>query len=243
MAAATGTLLTPSADRDLAQALHSLRDQGFVLLPGLFDAQDCARQRAQLDHVYLTAGAPPVRDFGFAIHPLLAHAPGLLADLAHPQLVATVTALLGGPPRLAHTGARIASEQSMPRLGWHHHYGWPVDEIPRRPTCTRLVLNIYVDGTDAAHGPLVVLPRRWQDPLGEVAAADEYRDLPGQRLVHVPPGTAVLLDTALWHAAIRGTAPGPRRHWGAHLHRHDDLRPHPEDNGPIALQRTVLGPG
>ena len=77
-------------------------------------------------------------------------------------------------------------------------------------------------------GPLIVLPRGLNDPIdpkGDVAKKWE-----GQIEVVVPPGSAVIFDTALWHCSKRGSSSELRHLWGGHYQGWSNPTPHPEDN-------------
>jgi hypothetical protein len=228
-----------AAPTGLQSAATSVAEVGFVVVPALFDEPELSRMRALIDDVHRRRGSPPLEGFGMAIHPLLDHAPGMLGFFRHPTFVAVAEAILGASVRLAHSGSRLASEASSESIGWHHHYSWPLDGVARRAACERLLVNVYVDGSDDDTGPLIVLPRALQDAMDQ-PLADTHVDWPGQQVVRCPPGSAVFFDTALWHTAKRGARPGSRRLWGGHLQRLDDPRPHPEDNGAIRTLR--LGP-
>jgi hypothetical protein len=141
---------------------------------------------------------------------------------------------------------------SAAAIGWKNFYSWDKERIPQRDSIERILEGVYVEGSNAAIGPLVVLPRRYNDPLSEPAG--EYtEEWPGQMDVEAPPGSAVIFDTALWHTARRGNQPGIRHLFGAHYQGWSNPTPHPEDNtcdGPLiephkrtnAALRSLLEP-
>ncbi len=52
----------------------------------------------------------------------------------------------------------------------------------------------------------------------------------GEIKVEMPPGSIAVFDTALWHAAAKGTGTVARRLWGGHYQGWDETGTHPEDN-------------
>ena len=92
----------------------------------------------------------------------------------------------------------------------------------------RILCNIYVDGSSLDVGPLIVLPRQLNESVD--GKDDVSVDWEGQDVVEVPPGAAVIFDTAVWHCSRRGSAKGIRRIWGGHYQGWNNPTPHPEDN-------------
>ena len=130
---------------------------------------------------------------------------------------------------MTHAGARISDERSDAAIGWHEHYSWDKSAIPTRTRCERVLGGIYVDGSTAAAGNLIALPRRFNDPLGAAPGAPQA-PWPNEVIVEAPPGSWSIFDTALWHTARRGSQPGKRRLFGCHFQAWSNPRPHPEDN-------------
>lgn len=106
----------------------------------------------------------------------------------------------------------------------------PVDDPRRGQRPRRLLFGWYLDGTDGGNGALVVLPRRFDDRLAP-AGPDCTTPWPGEVDVLLPPGSAVVFTTDLWHAAKQPAAGAPRRYlMGAHVQARSDSTPHPEDH-------------
>jgi hypothetical protein len=146
--------------------------------------------------------------------------------------------VLGEPPRLMHTGARLVDPGDGPagtRIPWHNHTFTDEERalVPGRAARgvapTRLLYGWYLDGSDDASGALVAVPRRFDDPLAP-PAADPLAPWPGEIPVVAPPGALVLFTIELWHAALAPTTI-PRRHlMGAHIQARRDRRTHREDH-------------
>lgn len=214
---------------DPADAARQVDSRGFCVLPGLFSSTDCDRMTRLLRGHWERVGRPPLRGFGLAIHPLLQHVPEMAPFYATPALVEALAAVLRDDVRVAHTGARLANEESSASIGWHEHYAWEKAGVATRTRPERVLFNCYLHGSTAAAGPLVVMPRRLNDPI-EPASADPHAAWPGEVVVEAPPGSVVIFDTALYHTARRGQQSGDRYLWGAHCQGRSNPRPHPEDN-------------
>lgn len=225
---------------NIDQHVNELYEQGFTALPGLFSAAECRQMRDIIDDYWRSQGSPSLAaaDFGFTIHPMLTKVPAITPFLNRPEPVEIMRQALRDEVRLVHVGARVSGPQSVPRIAWHNHYTstepgqpsvWHADDLPKRDRIERLLGGVYVDGTLPDSGPLIVLPRRHNDPLGQPLGPPQ-EEWPGERKVQVPPGSFTIFDTALWHAAARGTGTAARRLWGSHYQGWNDSRPHPEDN-------------
>jgi ectoine hydroxylase-related dioxygenase (phytanoyl-CoA dioxygenase family) len=214
---------------NLKSKVAQLNSTGSCVLEKVFDASECAKMRAILGGYYQRLGSPELKEFGIGIHPLIPRMPEFKAWLMHPLIFDVLTMLLGEPAKLLHGGARLSDGKSAKAIGWHNHYSWDESKIPARQRCERILCGIYVDGSTRESGPLTVMPRKYNDPLGP---PPENFDgfIPGEAAVDAPPGSVVVFDTALWHRAHRGTEPGMRHLFGGHYQAVTDMRPHPEDN-------------
>ncbi len=209
---------------------REVADRGFCVVEGVYDRTECEQVRALFAAGCKRLGGIRTDEPRLVFHPLLELAPELAPFFAKAVLIDIMAAVFEDHVRLAHSGAAINDNAlTGPVLTtWHNHYHW---DIPngglRRERPERLLCNIYMDGTGTDMGPLVVLPRGLNDPIGPVGAVDE--DWQGQMEVHVSPGSAVIFDTAVWHCSRAGTA-GRRHLWGGHYQGWGNPTPHVEDN-------------
>lgn len=214
-------------------ALHHIQQlyqQGYTALEGHFNASECQDMRDILDGYWRSQGSPSLEpEFGYTIHPLLARTPALAPYLDQQLLVEVLGGTLRDRAHLVHLGARISGPQSGDRISWHHHYGWGPEEFPKRTRIERLLVGVYVDGTQPETGAFVALPRTFEEPF-QAPIDGGLQAWPGEVHVALPPGSIAIFDTALWHAARRGTGTENRRLWGCHIQGWADTRPHPEDN-------------
>lgn len=212
----------------VAALARQLAEQGFCVVEAAHGPEALDHQEHLLFGVWEGRGKPPLAGFGLGVHPLLTHAPEMAPYYDCPAVEEVLEAAFGDRPRLCHTGARIASEASAANIGWHHHYGWEPQGASGRSRIERVVVNYYVKGVSPAIGSLWAIARRVDEPI-PAPLGERSDDWPGQVELAVPAGAAVILDTALYHTATRGSAPGMRYHWGGHYQAWSDRRPHGED--------------
>ena len=214
--------------------------QGYTALEGLYSPEECERMREIMDGFWRSQGSPSLTDDegGFTIHPMMPKVPEMAPFLDRPEPIEVMRRTLRDEVRLVHLGARVSGPLSAQRISWHNHYAsngdgppnaWDKESLPQRDRIERVLGGIYVDGTMPESGAFITLPREFRDPLGKPIGGlhDEW---PGEVRVAMPPGSFAIFDTALWHAAMRGTGSAKRRLWGAHFQGWNDPRPHPEDN-------------
>jgi len=219
---------------DIQAKAQQVYDEGFCVLPGVYSDAEVEESHRLLNEHWAQVGSPKLEGFGMGIHPLAEKVPEMM-PLFGKQIVVDVMALvLRDEVHLVHTGARVSNEDSAAAIGWHNHYSWDDENwipasIPGRAKIERILAGVYPQGSNAESGNLVVLPRKFNDPLTQ-PSEDMTADWDGQILVEAPRGSAVIFDTALWHTARRGTQPGMRHLFGAHYQGWSDARPHVEDN-------------
>lgn len=136
-----------------------LEQRGYTSLPAFFNADECTLMRRLLDQLHHDAGSPPLAGWGFSIHPLFIRAPELRQLLRRLALAQIFSETLGGSTRCLHSGSRLSDGTSTSNIGYRHHYGWPTRDLSKRNRLERLLLGVYVDGTEPEQGALVVFPR------------------------------------------------------------------------------------
>lgn len=224
----------------IQQHVDELYTQGYTALCGLYSPAECEQMRDIMDSFWRSKGSPSLsnNEGGFTIHPMMPNVPDMAPFLDRAEPLEVIKRTIRDDVRLVHLGARVSGPMSAARISWHNHYAsngaglpnaWDIDAIPQRDRIERVLGGIYVDGTMPETGAFITLPRKFQDPLGAPLGGlhDEWA---GEVKVAMPPGSYAIFDTALWHAAMRGTGHGMRRLWGAHYQGWNDPRPHPEDN-------------
>lgn len=216
---------------DFDQKCSELRELGYCALPAYYSEDECQRMRDEMDGYWASQGSPDLgsKVGGFNIHPMMTKVPAMAQFLDVPEVREIFGRVLEDEVRLVHLGARTSGPQSEARLPWHHHYGWDASRLAGRKRMERILAGVYVDGTQDESGALVVIPRKFDEPLGE-PLGEGQEAWPGEVHVKLPPGSIALFDTAIWHSALRGTGNKSRRLWGGHYQGWNDPRPHPEDH-------------
>jgi ectoine hydroxylase-related dioxygenase (phytanoyl-CoA dioxygenase family) len=209
----------PQADtshptHDLTEAVEQFRRQGFVVLPRLFHgAELAALQReaaAQIDagadrgpktH-FRTGTSADGKEVLFRIEAVAAK--GLTGDatlraLAHPELLAMASALLGGSMVCWSDALLWKGPEGGAEVAMHSGHGW--NDVST--TYENLVVDVYLDEATPANGCLKVVPG------SHLLTADENRALIGQGLD--APGTVdVILEPGdvLFHSEwmVHGSA-------------------------------------
>ena len=216
---------------DLKSKAREVSERGYCLIESAYDEKECDQIRTVFKELREKRGGFSAEQTSMGFHPLLELGPEMAPFYEKSILVDAMAEVLQDNVRLAHTGAAVFSnDPSQPILTtWHDHYAW---EIPptglQREHPERILCGVYVDGSDREIGPLIVLPRQLNDSVEAKGDGDAVWE--GEAEVVMPPGTAVIFDTAVWHCSRRGTGKGPRHIWGGHYQGWSNPTPHPEDN-------------
>ena len=197
----------PSARRD------TFRQSGYLVLPGFLPGGDFL-ERLRLEIDCWVEGGLRARSIACCLDEALAGPPPMMELelpahgelLALPALMQIVFELVGAPFVVHHQD----SDRQVPGAAgrpWHHDY-----EANSRPDADLTMLQTlhYVEGLDESVGSLVLLPGSHRERVPKTARAHLGTDrLPGEVVIdRLPPGSTVLLHSALFHArrpaAVRG---------------------------------------
>ncbi|MBA2479432.1 MAG: hypothetical protein H0V44_02120 [Planctomycetes bacterium] len=214
-----------------------IHERGYVVLERVYDERELTDIHAIMRDAWQRAGAPrPGGHFGFIMHPLFAAAPDMAAYVPRPRVIGLLAELFGEQPRLAHNGG-LMSDVSRSFTPWHYHRSdacddalvWDLARRDRPERITRVLANVYVDGSTPERGELLVSPRRFDDPLAP-SDVDRDREWSCQEVVRCAPGSIVVFDQSLFHAARPARTDAPRRIFGGHYQGWSESPPHREDN-------------
>ena len=215
----------------LAQQVY---DQGYCLLEGFFSTKNREEIIQILYQVWVDNGKPSMAgQFGYVLHPVLEFATDLAPFYAQPEIVDLLAEILQDEVRLAHSGA-ILCDETRSFCDWHCHLnGDRFNQWYPKPKnhhgVDRLLCNVYLHGSNSTTGELLVYPRKITDSW-DMPFDDLLIEWQGQKIITCPPGSAVIFDTALFHAARRPTETGHRYIWGGHYQGKSNLTRHREDN-------------
>lgn len=222
----------PSVD-EVQEGVRSLKERGFYVVERSLSEEQAAQTAQVLDDLIESGQANTLEGFGYHVSPACNFNARLCDAYAEPRVIAIAEALFEAEARLVSSGARISDHSDMPRLTWHTHPFVPEEEpIEANPLrqgkpITHLVFGRYMEGCSTESGPLIVLPRRYDETVNRALGATEA--WPGEVVVSCPPGSCVMFTTDLWHSALAGTSERRRHLLGGHLHSASDPRVHRED--------------
>ena len=211
-------------------------EKGYTILEAVYSTRDCAEIRDIFRRCWERAGSPGTGgSFGFVMHPALKYAPELARFYNRADVVAALRNVFQDEPRLAHSGG-LMSDSSRKFTEWHYHRSDIVDASAWNPNRTdrpadieRVLGNIYIDGSNDEMGPLLLHPRRIDDVLAP-PYQERFGDWPGQNVIQCPPGSMVIFDQNVWHAARPAKCSKLRHLFGGHYQGWSNLTPHREDN-------------
>lgn len=210
--------------------------RGYCVLEAVYSAGECDEIRRILNAVWQHSGQPAMGGrFGFVLHPLLKYAPEMASFYLKEDVLEVLSLVLQDDVKLAHSGALICDE-TRDFCDWHYHRDerdeetmWNTARSEHLNYFDRVLCNVYLDGSNDEVGPLVAYPRQLSAPWGP-PSTERQGNWPGQEIVYCPPGSAVIFDTALFHAARQPQKKGRRYLFGGHYQGRHNTTPHREDN-------------
>ena len=216
---------------DLKSKACDVIERGYCVLESVYDDSECEQLRTIFKQLCDNKGGFSSERETITFHPLLEWGPEIAPFFAKPIVVDTMATVFQDDVRLAHSGAAVFNNALVGETltDWHVHYAWKIPPTGlQRNHPERVLCNIYVDGSGPDIGPLIVLPRGLNNSVG--AKGDVGAKWDGQVEVVIPPGSAVIFDTAVWHCSKRGSSSALRHLWGGHYQGWSNSTPHPEDN-------------
>ncbi len=190
---AQDTMSTVATGLDQTQ-VRSFETDGYVVLPRFFDAAECETLKADID-------ATKQRD---SSRRFMCEYPVLGPLISHPRVMEIVGAVMGPGFAFHHLHA-TRHDAGTAGVPWHQDY----EQAPQTNRSHVMVhLFYYLNGLNGEIGDLLVLPKSQHMVVGNDALRIlGMEDLPGSVVVKdLPPGSAVLVHSALWHA--RRAKPG-----------------------------------
>ena len=191
----TQSKLTPE-DQDF---FHT---EGYVMLPGFLDTGFTEELKKNVDELMADRKNPESYEKYLVEYQDL----GLLTS--HPPLMKMLDQLMG--PRFAmHHIHAVRQDAGNDGVHWHQDY----EQVPQTNRSHIMVhVFYYLDGLNGEVGDLLVLPRSQNTIIerGSLALLGTG-DLPGSLTIDdVPPGTAVIVHSAVWHGRRPKPGNGPR---------------------------------
>ena len=199
-----------------------MRDDGYVLLPSLFSADEIAFVRAETEALVSERG-PHVKQEGEAQSVRMVFGAHKRSDLfarlsRHPRIVEPLEQAFGEAVHVFQS--RLNAKPGFHGGGWAWHQDfnqWYRQDGMRTPRA--YAVGIYLDDVNPCNGPLMVVPRSHHAGLLYVP---DKMDIPFELVERAveqhgivplmgPPGTVAMFDCLLIHGSAPNVSPWSRR--------------------------------
>ncbi|WP_167859768.1 phytanoyl-CoA dioxygenase family protein [Paenibacillus cymbidii] len=165
-------------------------EQGYLVVPNIIEGEHLQRVQDAFDTAWANEGAPCNQ------HKLLKY--GVFRDLIeHPPILDRHKAIFGNQVQLLQYDLlRQAPGSKFPERMWHRDFVFPGD----RPLSINTIL--FIDDITEEKGPTRVVPR---SHMGEQLPPSDRKNVPleGEIAVEVPAGSAIFINSAIWHSGAR----------------------------------------
>lgn len=173
-------------------------EHGYLVVEGILTGDHLKTVQAEFERVWETEGAPVNQ------HKLLKHE-AFRQLIEHPPILDRHRAIFGDQVQLLQYDLlRQGPKSHFPLRAWHRDFAFPGD-IP-------LSVNtiLFVDDITPDKGPTRVVPGSHR---GAQAPPREHVNQPldGEIGVTVPAGSAIFINSAIWHSGARNESDGLRR--------------------------------
>lgn len=179
------------------EQIASFRDEGYLIFPRFFDDEQMVGFKADMDDIQAKrAAGEPV--------PFMVDYPHLGQLIVEPRMLGIVEQVMGPGFAFHHLHA---TRQDAGTRGVHWHQDYEQEPQTNR---SHVMVHVfyYFNGLNGEVGDLVFLPRTQKAVVSNGGLSHlGTQVLPGEVVVNdLPPGSAVLVHSALWHA--RRAQPG-----------------------------------
>jgi L-proline 4-hydroxylase len=205
--------------------LHAFRRDGYLFLPGLFNAEEASILRAEAHRLYgldreevwrESSGAPRT---AFAAH---RYSEPFRRLGRHPRLIGPVQQILDGPVYMHQYKVNAKAPFDGEVWQWHQDYGtWQRDDEMPEPRAMNIA--VFLDEVSAANGPLLFIPGSHGEGVFEAghdlattsyplwtldrATITQLAERGGIVAPTGPPGCVVLFHGNLVHASPPNISP------------------------------------
>jgi hypothetical protein len=180
-----------------AGQIEQFQQDGYLVLPAFFDESECEALKADIDELErLRRAKQPVSFIGDLPH--------LGRLISHPRMMEIVGEILGPGFAFHHLHA-TRQDAGTQGVNWHQDY----EQFPQSNRSHTMIHNFYYfNGLNGEVGDLLLVPKSQRSVVANGALWFlGTADLPGMLVQdNLPPGSAVVVHSALWHA--RRAKPG-----------------------------------
>lgn len=181
----------------------AFKKDGYLVFESFFDGGEVATLKAAIDE-YGAARKAAVNSQDKSAIQYTFEVPALGELVRHPRVMPIVEDILGPGFGFHHLHA-VKQTAGTSGVHWHHDY----EQIPQtNRSHTMIHIFYYLNGLNGEVGDLLLVPGSHSKVIdkGALSLFGE-EDLPGTVVVNdVPPGTMIVVHSALWHA--RRAKPG-----------------------------------
>jgi ectoine hydroxylase-related dioxygenase (phytanoyl-CoA dioxygenase family) len=189
------------------EQVRHLEAEGYLVRERLLTEEHLARLRAAADEI--AAEELPGREVassrrfgGLFVRNLLDRHPAFLEMLKFEPTLSVARAVLGPQVQVHAFVLRVSyPDQPNQETHWHFHQRVIPEPLPAFFSRPHVLDNlIYLDDLNEANGPLCVVPRSHRQDRD--LPAEQFGDMPGQVVLHLPAGSCVTSHAGLWHRAM-----------------------------------------
>ncbi len=198
--------------------IDQIAKQGFLVRPKLFRGEALEMLRRTVDEIETRERArgeaknTDARRYGGVFLRDLIDKDSLFLDYVRTAALLSVARALLGPRIEAALGCRISMPgEENQETHWHFHQRINMDPPPPfHSPYQKVDCLVYLDDLNDESGSLCVMP---QSHLWErrYLPGENFEDMDGQVEIKVPAGSAVIMNTNLWHRGKPNTSRGHRR--------------------------------
>ena len=223
------------------QQLATLSDEGFLVLPQLFDTQEVTVLRAETDAIFeQTRAEVPLGSSGEVrlAHRLERYSEPFARLLRHPRMLGPAMQVLGGPVYSHQYKVVTKAPFGSLNLPWHQDFGtWHL--IDGMPEPRAMNFALFLDEVNEHNGPITFIPRSHRHglldaPLAPLEGSSSFAQLSAETVTALierhgieapkgPAGTGVFFHGCLAHASGPNLTPWPRNIVYSSLNRTDNL--------------------
>jgi ectoine hydroxylase-related dioxygenase (phytanoyl-CoA dioxygenase family) len=189
------------------QQVRHLEEEGYLVREQLLTGEHLEQLRAAVDEI--AAEERPRREIaasrrfgGLFVRNLLDRHPAFLEMLKFAPTLSVARAVLGPQVQVHAFVLRVTyPDQPNQETHWHFHQRVVPDPLPAFFTRPHVIDNlIYLDDLNEASGPLCLVPRSHRRDID--LPAEQFGDMAGQVVLHLPAGSCVTSHASLWHRAM-----------------------------------------
>jgi hypothetical protein len=230
-----------------AADIRTWRDEGVLILPGFFSAEELEKPHEDFQTIYEMlppAVRKPTAEAGDtaetakfhvdqleAIRPLPSlGAPDLNLLAAHPRLIQAVQSLLVTDDVFLYTSYAWRKDAGQTNYAQPFHRDYPTHQLlvpPDRPEHGAVLMFIYLTDVDLGNGALAYVrnseARRFGIEAGQPCSEGQTELARGERRAVGPRGTVLLYSGETFHRGTDLTEPGACRHVVGAGYRRSDM--------------------